>query len=119
MRPELIKEEKPMSQKTKDRLNAVARRLIDWQLKEDLQSYLHCDERTVRDLVSTVSKRVPIISVSDKKGYKRAMTQEDLELAKQSYAELESRVRELFARMKPLANFISKFKVGGENNGDC
>lgn len=113
-RPNLLKEEKPLTEESKIKLREAARLLANWLEKRDIQNHFDCTERHARDMISTLSKRIPIIAVSDRKGYKCARKVEDLELVRQSMAEIDSRIRELFARKEPLLEFIKKY--GGEND---
>ena len=76
--------------------------------KDELQIYFYGKkgyERQIRDLISTLAKRVPIIATSDSKGYYIATTAEDLEKVKHQWQELDSRITELDKRKKPLIDF--------------
>ena len=116
MRPKLLKE-KPMTEEEKRKLNEAARLLANWLEKRDIENHFKCSERQARDMVSTIAKKVPVIASSERKGYKRAMTVNDLELAKVAAAELGSRIKELFARKKPLDEFIKKYETEEESDG--
>lgn len=113
MTPELLKNEPVLTQKQKDELNMVARLLAKkWATKSEIQTMLGgCNERTARDYISTIAKKVPVISISDDKGYKRAMTKEDLELAIRSRDELRSRINQLKLRLEPLEKFINYYAI--------
>ena len=78
--------------------------------KQELQEHFYGkvtsnNERRIRDLISTLAKRVPIIATSDSKGYYVASTAEDLEKVKHQWKELDSRISELDKRRKPLIDF--------------
>ena len=83
----------------------------DYVTKAELMSHFNIkNERTVRDVISTLASRVPIISTSDCKGYKLATSESDLELVIHSWQELDSRIEELEKRRKPLIQFYEKHK---------
>ena len=108
MRPELIKDSPKPSEKTRQQLNAVYRLLFarDVVLKSEIQTSFKLHERVVRDLIATVAKKVPVISLSSETGYKLAKTENDLEATFNARKELASRRVEMLAREKPLINFI-------------
>ena len=62
-------------------------------------------ERQIRDLISTLAKKVPVIATSDSKGYSIPRTAQDLEKVKHQWKEIDSRIAELDKRRKPLIDF--------------
>lgn len=67
-------------------------------------------DRQLRDLISMIAKKVPVISTSDNRGYKIAKSKADLELVTHSWAEIDSRIEELSKRREPLIKFYDKFR---------
>lgn len=81
--------------------------------KEQMLEYLGWDskkDRQLRDLISAIAKKVPVVSTSDSKGYKIAKTKSDLEQVEHQWKELDKRIEELEARKKPLIEFYEKIK---------
>lgn len=115
MQPEDLIAKKPvarMSAKEKKECLQVAQLLAkDWQDKYTLAEILGVSERAARDRISTIAKRLPVISTSDAKGYKIASSKADLETAKQAYAELKSRANEILLRAAILGKFIRKMEA--------
>lgn len=112
--------EKPMSENQKENGNKLYRfmKYNDFVTKEQMLEHLGWDktkDRQLRDLISMIAKKVPVISTSDSRGYKIAKTKEDLELVEHTWAEMSSRIEELTKRIAPLIEFREKFKFGGEN----
>jgi len=102
-----------MSEKQKQECNAIARLIAnDWMQKKEIQDIFKMDERTVRDRISKIAKKVPVIAISDKRGYKRALDSADLSYAKQTFNELKSRIKELEERAAPLEMFIKEISKG-------
>lgn len=75
--------------------------------------YNKSNERRVRELISLLAKRVPIIATSNDKGYKLALTPQDLDAVKHQWSELDSRIEELAERRKPLIRFYEKHSSRG------
>lgn len=69
------------------------------------------NERKIRDLISMLAQRKPILSTSNQKGYKLALTVEDLSEVEHQYNELVSRCQELVKRMQPLMSFSERYKA--------
>ena len=110
-------EQPEFTQEMKDKLNSMYRLLKQrFYTKQELMKIYGTGERQIRMMVSHISHKAPVLSVSgDNAGYKVATTKEDLELAEASWAELSSRIEELNKRIMPLMQFREKFKFGGEN----
>ena len=75
-----MKIEKPLTEKMREKANACYRLFRDtdgYLTKSEIGEYLSLkDERQVRDVISLVATKVPIISKSNSKGYKMAKTDE-------------------------------------------
>jgi hypothetical protein len=103
---------KPVTENMKRKCNDFYKYMYwkhDYVTKDELMRVFKIgNERTVRDVISEMSKRVPVISTSDNRGYKLALTIDDMEEARHTWAELSSRMEELEARIKPLIRFLEK-----------
>lgn len=109
-----MKCEKPITEHQKELANKLYKLFYrsGWLTKEEMLEYLGWDskkDRQLRDTISLVAKKVPIISTSDSKGYKLAKTMEDKQLVLHQWQELDSRIEELSKRRKPLIDFVEKF----------
>lgn len=83
--------------------------------KQELQNEFRLNERVVRDIISEIAKRRPIITPD--KGYKvPALTPDDGLEVIHEINDLDSRIRELGERKKPLWDYIESYmqKVGAE-----
>ena len=109
-----MKYEEPLTQNIKDKANKLfsfLRCKTDFVTKEEIGEYLGVkNERSIRDIISLLATKKPIISNSGGKGYKLAQTNEDLEQVERTWAELSSRIEELEKRIKPLIEFRHKIK---------
>lgn len=105
-------EQPEFTQEMKDKLNSMYRLLKQrFYTKQELMQIYGTGERQIRMMVSHISHKAPVLSVSgDNAGYKVATTKEDLELAEASWAELSSRIEELTKRIMPLMEFREKFR---------
>ena len=106
-----MKPSKPITDNMKDKANALYNIMKDgkWHTKDELGLRLGIkNERSVRDVISTLSKRRPIISTSDGKGYKMALYVKDMEEVKHARAELDSRIAELTERRQCLDEFYNQ-----------
>lgn len=105
---------KPITDNMKDKANKLYFFLKEqgrYLTKEEIGVFLGIkNERSVRDVISLLATRKPIISNSGGKGYKLAQSKEDLEEVEHTWAELSSRMEELEKRIKPLINFREKFR---------
>lgn len=95
----------------RERLNDLYRLLkTRYYTKEQLMEIFEVGERQIREMISILSHKVPVISTSGTNlGYKVAYSKEDLEVARNACAELDSRINEIEKRKKPLMDFIDKF----------
>lgn len=110
-----MKTQKPeFTQAMKDKLNSMARLLAKrFYTKQELMEIYGTGERQVRMMITEISHRVPVISVSGTNdGYKIARTKDDLEMVEYTWAELSSRIEELQKRIEPLIKFRDKVKFG-------
>ena len=73
------------------------------------------NERHAREIISLVGAKQPVISTSNKKGYRLAKTKDDLDDAEHTAAELSSRLEEIYRRLKPIYDFIDEYKWGIKN----
>ena len=106
--------EKPMTENEKLNGNKLYRFLMqkDYVTKDQMFEFLGWDkkkDRQLRDLLSMIGKKRPLISTSDSKGYKIAKTPKDLEEVKHAWKELDSRIEQLQERRKPLIEFCEKY----------
>lgn len=103
-----------MTPKQKENGNKLYKFMMirDTVTKEQMLEYLGWDktkDRQLRDLISFIAKKVPVISTSDTKGYKIAKTREDLEQVIHQWKENDSRIDEIKARNEPLIKFYEKY----------
>jgi hypothetical protein len=112
--------EKPMTENEKINGNKLYHFLMknDYVTKDQMFEFLGWDkkkDRQLRDLLSMIGKKRPLISTSDSKGYKIAKTPKDLEEVKHQWKELDSRIEQLKERRKPLIDFYEKFGNSVDN----
>ena len=115
-----MKPKKPITDKMAEKANALFEIMKDnkWHTKEELGEKLGIkNERSVRDVISTLSKRKPIIATSDGKGYKMAMRVCDKDDVRHAWMEIDSRIEELEARREILKAFYDKAQAKGASNG--
>ena len=81
----------------------------DYVTKEQIGVYLGIDnERSVREVISLLATKKPILSKSNSKGYKLAKSVKDIEDAINVWCELDSRIEELNKRRTPIINFVER-----------
>jgi hypothetical protein len=73
------------------------------------------NERRIRDVISTLAQKEPIVSTSDSRGYYLAKNEIDGEAVIHQERELQSRIDELKKRLKPLQKFLIKNKINSLN----
>lgn len=109
-----MKCEKPLTDNMKEKANKLymyLKNIGGYATKEEIGEYLGVkNERSVRDIISLLATKKPIISNSCGKGYKLAQSEEDLDEVEHTWAELSSRMEELEKRIKPLISFREKHK---------
>lgn len=91
--------EKSTGNQSKEKLCAV----IGWNIDGH--------DRQIREIISTIAKRFPIISLSGNKGYRMAKYNTDLDDVERQIADLESRINEMKARQAPLKKFAAKARA--------
>lgn len=106
-----------MSENQKENGNKLYRFMIanKFLTKEQMLAYLGWDsskDRQLRELISLIAEKVPVVSTSDKKGYMIAKTKEDLAEVEHTWKEIDSRIEKLEERKKPLIEFYEKYKSG-------
>lgn len=107
--------EKPLTENQRINGNKLYKFMMinDVVTKEQMLEYLGWDknkDRQLRDLLSNIAKKVPVISTSDNRGYKIAKSEKDLKEVEHTWAELSSRIEEIEKRIKPLIEFKEKFR---------
>lgn len=100
-----------LTETTRNRLNKVYSMLKTSTTKEEIVLNLDINERVARDLISYIKKKFPVISNSQNKGYRLALSVDDLEDAKQTIAEARSRINDLQEGIKPLEDFVDRIGV--------
>lgn len=108
-----MKIEKPITENIKQKVNALFDYLMaqsDYVTKEQIGEHLGIkNERSVRDVISLLATKKPILSKSNSKGYKLAKSAKDLQECKNVWCEIDSRIEELKKRREPLIKFFEKF----------
>ncbi|HKL93805.1 MAG TPA: hypothetical protein VJZ69_00805 [Clostridia bacterium] len=100
-----------MGEKTRGRLNELYIMLQERNYKKaEIMAYFGVGERTAREMISIVSKRAPVIAVSNTRGYRIAKSAEDIDAVMHSWKEIDSRQKELEERKIPLIKFYEKQK---------
>ena len=101
------------NQANKDKINALYRELKSRIMtKADVMDFLGCDERGARAVIHEVAIRVPVISTSDKKGYRVAdrTKPHDVKEAKHAMLENEKRADEILKRNAPFKEFFRQIE---------
>lgn len=119
------------TKKAKDEYNhPIKDLLLERTTKAKVCEVLHCSEREAREFISECAMHFPVISLSKKdSGYRRAKainslddTQLEFEIGevKEMIAELNSRVKCLKKRMKPLIAWLkmAEKEVTKRGNGE-
>ena len=108
----MCKCEKPITDNIKEKANSLylyLKKQTDYVSKEQIGEFLGLsNERSVRDVISLLATKKPIISHSGTKGYKLAQTEEDMPEVERTWAELSSRMEEIEKRTAPLIAFREK-----------
>lgn len=109
-----IQYRKPVLKRIEQKANILYKFLLtedDYVSKEQIGRLLGIkSERSVRDVISLLATKKPIISHSGNRGYKLAKSVADFDDVKRVWAELSSRAEELEKRIQPLINFYEKCK---------
>lgn len=86
-----------------------------WLKKEDICKMFNIENtRTAREKISIIANELPVISSSKREGYKVATETDNIELLKRADRELESRIKALQKRRKPLKKEIAKRSAASE-----
>jgi hypothetical protein len=106
---------KPMTENEKFYGNKLYSFLMqnDVVTKEEMLKYLDWDkskDRQLRNLLSLIGQKVPLIATSDQKGYKIAKTEKDLADVEHQWKENDSRIKVLQDKNKPLIKFYEQHK---------
>lgn len=103
-KPELTESEKRLG-------NSIAKLLRErTYTKEELVKIFGISERKIRDLISEIAKRRPIISTSSGKGYKWAGNSlDDYKAVLRQWRENDSRARQITSRNEPLIKHLEAF----------
>ena len=109
-----MENKKPMTENQKKYGNMLFRFLMsrEFATKEEMLEHLgwtKTKDRQLRDLLSEIAKKVPLISTSDSKGYKIAKRKEDLQEVIHQWRENDGRIEAIKERNKPLAQFYEKY----------
>ena len=108
-----MKCEKPITENIKQKANALFDYLMaqnDYVTKEQIGEHLGIkNERSVRDVISLLATKKPILSKSNSKGYKLCKTKADLKDCINVWCEINSRIEELKKRREPLIKFYEKY----------
>ncbi len=104
---------KKLSELQRNRLNAIYCRLLSGlATKDELMRIIGVkDEHVVRDCISIIKKRFPVISLSGEKGYRIAKSLENLEDAKHMIASETSRANEVIDNLVELKKFVSRMEA--------
>ena len=120
--------EKPTLTNIQERANKLYEYLKtqdDYVTKEQIGVYLGIDnERSVREVISLLATKKPILSKSNSKGYKLAKSVKDVDDAINVWCELDSRMEELNKRRTPIINFVERMnkttrRVPNDNESDA
>lgn len=96
-----------MTEERRAKLNALYRIMLDKAVtKEDVMDIFRVSERIARDMIVEVAKVRPVISFSDKRGYRVACRPEDLTDARHALLDIRSRQSELERRALMLEQFL-------------
>jgi hypothetical protein len=104
--------EKPTLTNIQERANKLYEYLKtqdDYVTKEQIGKVLEIkNERSVREVISLLATKKPILSKSNSKGYKLAKSVKDLNDAINVWCELDSRIEELNKRRTPIVDFVER-----------
>lgn len=96
-----------MTEERRAKLNALYRIMMDKAVtKEDVMDIFRVSERIARDMIAEVAKVRPVISFSDKRGYRVACRPEDLTDARHALLDIRSRQSEMERRALMLEQFL-------------
>ncbi len=98
--------------KNDTQLKQMAEMLADyWLTKAEIRKIFDLkNERQARYKVAEIASELPVISSSKRPGYKVATFEDETYLLERANNEIESRIRELRKRQKPLKKEIQRRK---------
>lgn len=113
-----MKCEKPVTTNIKKKANAIFSFLYSnrrFCTKDELMQAIGCtNERSVRDIINLLrNMNYCIVSVSDRKGYYLALTEQDLDIVRHAWQEIDSRIDELDAVRKCFKKFYDNAVKNG------
>ena len=79
--------------------------------RQELSLMLETSDRQARDWMQELKQEYPVISVSSRKGYKIATSEEDIELAAESARQNRSKALSIFEGQKELRRFLDSFNA--------
>ena len=103
-----------INEQNRARINALYRIMKSKRVtKEDVMGMFNVGERVARELIAEVAKRVPVLSVSNERGYRVLCkgTPADYQEALHAYNENKKRAEEILKRNDPLADFLGRKKL--------
>lgn len=102
---------KTYTEEQKQNLNRVAKLLKQGTTKEDVMELLNTNERTARDYISSIGYMYPIISSAGEKGYRFALTPEDVPDNEKKIWDRLSRIEEMLYTILPNIEFEHKNNI--------
>ena len=103
-----------LNEKNKARLNALYRVMKRQRVtKEQVMGMFNVSDRTARELIAEVAKRVPVLAVSNERGCRvlcKANPQDNRD-ALHVFNENRKRAEEILKRNDPLADFLGRKKL--------
>lgn len=103
-----------LNEQNKARINALYRVMKRQRVtKEDVMGMFQVSDRVARELIAEVAKRVPVLSVSNERGYRVLCkgTPTDYQEALHVFNENKKRAEEILKRNDPLADFLGRKKL--------
>lgn len=98
-----------LTEENRAKLNALVRMLRSGIMtKQEIMATFDTNERTARDMVSEIGKRLPIPSTSETVGYKIASGPDDVPAVFHAYNENKKRASEILKRNIPLEEFLRR-----------
>lgn len=83
----------------------------EWATREEISAATGICDRTVRDCIAKMRYKIPVCSFATQKGYRLALTENDMADVEHTLAEMESRRKELALTERPLIIFKKYGKV--------
>lgn len=102
---------KQYNEQQKRTLNKVATMLKNGTTKEEVMKELNTSERQARDIISSIGYIYPVISNAGEKGYKLALTKEDIPNNERKIWDRLSRIQEMLYTVLPNFEFEHKHNI--------